>query len=308
VNIEKMGMIFNAEEHGLSFAQSPQALVCDDFVRIYFSTRVADGNKFKSNVAFVDMDKNFKVIRVVREGVIELGKTGTFDEHGIFPFSVARVDKKVLAFTTGWTRRQSVSVDTAIGYAESLDGGQTFVKPFDGPVLSSSLNEPFLVADGFVKVFNGQFNMWYIYGTKWILADGQPERIYKIGYAKSTDGINWIKGNQQVIADSIGKEECQALPTVFKQSGVYKMIFCYRHAVGFREDKSKGYRLGYAEAKTPSVWTRKDSEIVFSGESAAWDSDMMCYPNVFEMNNKTYLLYNGNEFGKKGFGLAEIKQ
>jgi sucrose-6-phosphate hydrolase SacC (GH32 family) len=303
-----MGLIFNAAEHGLSYAQSPQALVFDDFVRVYFSTRKPDGSKFLSHVGYVDMDKNFNVIKVVGDGVIALGKKGTFDEHGIFPFSVARDNKRILAFTTGWTRRQSVSVDTAIGFAESHDGGHTFNKPFDGPVLSSSLNEPFLVADGFVKVFNNQFNMWYIYGTRWMLVNEQPERIYKIGYAKSTDGINWVKANQQIIADVIGKEECQALPTVYKQDGTYKMIFCYRHAAGFRTDKTKSYRLGYAEAKSPSEWVRKDSEIVFEGESDGWDSDMMCYPNVFEMNNKTYLLYNGNEFGKSGFGLAEIKQ
>jgi hypothetical protein len=30
------------------------------------------------------------------------------------------------------------------------------------------------------------------------------------------------------------------------------------------------------------------------------------YPHVFELNNKLYMLYNGNEFGKYGLGLAEL--
>jgi hypothetical protein len=38
----------------------------------------------------------------------------------------------------------------------------------------------------------------------------------------------------------------------------------------------------------------------------AWDSDMMCYPNTFECDGKIYLLYNGNEFGRHGFGLAKL--
>ena len=51
----------------MQFAQSPQALVFDDFVRIYFSTRAMDttNGKYLSHVAFVDMDKNLRdVIRV----------------------------------------------------------------------------------------------------------------------------------------------------------------------------------------------------------------------------------------------------
>ena len=33
---------------------------------------------------------------------------------------------------------------------------------------------------------------------------------------------------------------------------------------------------------------------------------MLCYPHVFEVKDKIFLLYNGNEFGKFGFGLAEL--
>ena len=33
---------------------------------------------------------------------------------------------------------------------------------------------------------------------------------------------------------------------------------------------------------------------------------MQCYPHVFECHGKVYLLYNGNEFGRTGFGLAVI--
>jgi hypothetical protein len=34
---------------------------------------------------------------------------------------------------------------------------------------------------------------------------------------------------------------------------------------------------------------------------------MLCYPHVFELNAKVYMLYNGNEFGRYGFGLAELE-
>jgi hypothetical protein len=41
-------------------------------------------------------------------------------------------------------------------------------------------------------------------------------------------------------------------------------------------------------------------------DEGTWDSDMQCYPHVFGCDGKTYLLYNGNAFGRDGFGLAEL--
>ena len=95
MNWKKLGKIFDPTQHLLpnncvQFAQSPQALVFDDFVRIYFSTRSLDksAGKYLSHIAFVDMQKNLRdVIRVSDKTVIPLGELGCFDEHGIFPMS-----------------------------------------------------------------------------------------------------------------------------------------------------------------------------------------------------------------------------
>ena len=38
-----------------------------------------------------------------------------------------------------------------------------------------------------------------------------------------------------------------------------------------------------------------------------WDSEMIEYPFVFEHKNKRYMLYNGNHYGKTGFGIAVQK-
>ena len=138
---KKLGKIFDPTQHELpndcrDFAQSPQALVFSDFVRIYFSTRSVDpGNgKYLSHIAYVDVRKNFRdIIRVSDRTVIPLGGLGCFDEHGIFPMNVLRYGDDVYGYTCGWSRRVSVSVDTAIGLAISHDDGQTFQRIGDGP-------------------------------------------------------------------------------------------------------------------------------------------------------------------------------
>jgi sucrose-6-phosphate hydrolase SacC (GH32 family) len=178
-----------------------------------------------------------------------------------------------------------------------------------GPVLSASLHEPCLVGDGFVKVIKGFFHMWYIFGTGWkkYSPDAPPDRTYKIGHATSSDGINWVKEEaRQIITDNLGADESQALPTVIEIDGRHHMFFCFRQSFDFRNAKGRGYRIGHAYSDDLVNWTRDDENPHLDVTRGGWDSDMLCYPHVFECDGKVYLLYNGDEFGRYGFGLAEL--
>jgi hypothetical protein len=314
----KRGKIFDPTNHGISgfdcseYAQSPQTLVFEDFVRVYFSTRKRDTTgKFLSFIEFVDFTDDFtRITNFSKRTVMPLGDLGTFDEHGIFPINVLNHNNKITAYTCGWSRRVSVSVETSTGLAISHDGGLTFERIGSGPVLTSSLHEPMLVGDSFVKVYNNKYHMWYIFGRGWFQPDGDesPARVYKIAHAISDDGVNWEKEEgKQIIADVLDENECQALPTVLKIGDVYHMVFCYRFATDFRKNHERGYRLGYAYSFDLINWKRDDKKMGLAISSYGWDSEMMCYPHLFRHKEKIYLLYNGNEFGKYGFGLAELE-
>lgn len=315
---KKLGNIFNPIEYKLAnncleYSQSPQTLVFDDFVRIYFSTRESDvkNGKFLSHISFVDMNKDFtKVLDISKKTVIPLGELGTFDEHGIFPINVLRDKDKILAYTCGWSRRVSVSVETSTGLAISEDNGVTFKKIGHGPVFTNSPNEPFLVGDSFVQIYNGIYHMWYMFGVRWIdTIDEGAQRVYKVGHATSNDGINWEKEEaKQIIPDFLNENECQALPTVVFHKNRYHMYFCYREATGFRKDKTRGYRLGYAYSDDLKNWKRCEEEAGIKFSEEGWDSNMMCYPHIFKCEEKVYLLYNGNEFGRYGFGIAVLEE
>lgn len=318
MKLKKLGKIFDPTQHRLpnacvQFAQSPQALVFDDFVRIYFSTRALDptNGKYLSHIAFVDMQKDLReIIRVSEKTVIPLGGLGCFDEHGIFPMNVLRHSGQIYGYTCGWNRRVSVSVDTGVGLAISHDDGLTFERMGAGPVLSASLHEPCLVGDGFVKVIGGTFHMWYIFGTGWkrFAPDTPADRTYKIGHAVSMNGIDWVKEEaRQIIDDRLGADESQALPTVVQIGERHHMFFCYRESFDFRTANKRGYRIGHAYSDDLLNWTRDDSNPHLEIGEGEWDSEMQCYPHAFECDGRFYLLYNGNEFGRHGFGLAEIE-
>jgi hypothetical protein len=314
----KLGKVFDPTEVVLpdgceEFAQAPQALVFPDFVRVYFSTRSRESGtgKVLSHVAFVELDKSLETVRRVSEhSVIPLGDLGCFDEHGIFPMSVVRHADLVYGYTCGWSRRVSVSVETAIGLAISRDDGVTFERVGTGPVLTASLHEPFLVGDGFVRVIGSTFHMWYIFGTAWKQSgpSGSPERTYKIGHATSADGVSWVnEGGRQIVSDRIGRDESQALPSVIQIGGLHHMFFCYRASVDFRTNPSRGYRIGHAVSDDLINWVREDQDPSLIGGPGEWDLQMQCYPSVFESDGNVFMLYNGNEFGRFGFGAAVLE-
>lgn len=313
---KKLGRIFDPTEHVLpnrcvEFAQSPQTLVLDDRVRVYFSTRERDSlGKYLSHVAYADFSRDMsRLLGVSGHTVLPLGGLGSFDEHGIFPINVLKVGDRVLAYTTGWNRKVSVSADASVGLALSHDDGQTFQRYGTGPLLTASLNEPFLVADAFVQRYGDIYHMWYIYGTKWqkFSENEPPDRVYKIAHATSPDGIHWQRDARQIISDWLNADECQALPTVICLNGMYHMYFCYRQASGFRTDSSRGYRIGYAWSSDLENWTRDDSLAGIDVSPNGWDSEMQCYPHVFACDGKVFILYNGNQFGRHGFGLAILE-
>lgn len=314
---QKLGKIFDPAEHSLAhgckeYAQSPQALVLTDRVRVFFSTRQRDETgKYLSHVAYADFSRDMTTLLcVAKHTVLPLGDLGCFDEHGVFPINVVRDGEQVLAYTTGWNRKVSVSADASIGLAISTDHGNTFKRFGSGPVMTASLNEPFLVADAFVKKYDDIFHMWYIYGTRWekFSESEPPDRVYKIAYAFSRDGLTWIRDGRQIIDDVLGDCECQALPTVIKVDDIYHMYFCFREAYGFRDVPGRGYKLGYAKSRDLKNWARDDCAGSLNVAEKSWDSEMQCYPNIFACDGEVYLLYNGNDFGRGGFGLARLEQ
>ncbi|MBS0211840.1 MAG: hypothetical protein JSR26_01495 [Proteobacteria bacterium] len=316
MNWIKLGKIFDPTLHALPgrcfyFAQSPQALVCNGHVRVYFSSREREPEgMYISHVAWVDFDPTFRHIRQIATGItLPRGELGCFDEHGVFPLSPLRHDGRILAYTTGWSRRVAVSVETGIGLVESFDGGSTFQRLGNGPVLSASLREPCLVGDAFVRVYDGMFHMWYIFGTGWkhFSAGAAADRTYKIGHATSMDGMHWRKEEaRQIIADRLGHDESQALPSVLRIGSRWHMVFCYRQSFDFRSNKARGYRLGHATSDDLVHWTRDDESLGLDLSEVGWDSEMMCYPHLFEYDGRVHLLYNGNAFGRDGFGLAVL--
>jgi len=315
-----MGLIFDVRDKDnffcgkqLNFAQSPQIVQIQDFNRVFFTSRQLDekSGKWFSQPFFVDFNSDFsRQLTAPKLVFLEKTKLGTFDEHGIFPFSPLKVNNKIYAFSTGWSRRKSVSVETGIGLLVSHDYGESFERFGDGPILSASLHEPYLVCDGFVRFFKDKYWLWYIYGTNWLQPANQmePERTYKITVTTSNSLFEWKTQNfGQIVPSRIGHLECQALPSVLiNNDDDLEMVFCYRQTLDFRKNPQNSYKIGYAWSNDGKFWLRDDEKLNIIRSN--FDSEMQCYPHLVSTISGRFLLFNGNEFGKYGFGAAKFRQ
>lgn len=309
---KKNGLLFNPKnnvtpEWMFEFAQAPHVLKFDNYFRVYFSCRPKpDHNgQYVSYSAFADFDYAFNLLKISEEPILKLGELGTFDEFGTYPVSVIKHQDDYYAYYAGWTRCESVPFNTAIGFAKSKSPDY-FEKIGNGPLISYTAEEPFVISGPKIRFFENKYYLFYIAGTAWILDNNKPEPVYKIRMAISEDGINFRKANTQLIPDKIGEYEAQASPDVFFHNNKYHMFFCYRAGKDYR-GKENGYRIGYASSIDLLNWERNDDYAGITISESGFDNEMISYPHVFEINGKIHLFYLGNSVGKEGFGWATLE-
>jgi len=271
--------------------------------RIYFSTRDEEN---RSLPTFIDVEignpKN--ILYEHNRPIMSLGKNGAFDDSGVMPSCIVDIGDKKYLYYTGWTLKSTVPYHTSIGMAISEDGGKTFERFSERPLFGKTNKEPYINGNPSIIVENGLWRCWYFSCTKWEFIRGRCEPFYHIKYAESLDGINW-KRNGTVAIDYKSEEEAGiARVSLLREDGIYKCWLCYRNAIDYRTDKNNSYRIGYAESSDGIYWSRDDDEVGIDVSDNGWDSEMMAYPYVILNNRRKYLFYNGNGFGKSGFGYA----
>lgn len=143
-------------------------------------------------------------------------------------------------------------------------------------------------------VDDSTWRMWYVSGVRWEQRTDGPRHYYHVKYAESRDGISWRRTGHVCIDFQPG-EYAIARPCVLHENGLYRMWFAVR---------GPAYRIGYAESRDGLRWERRDAEAGIAPSAAGWDSEMIAYPYVFHQRGSTYMLYNGNDYGRTGIGLA----
>ena len=305
-----MGRIFDPAEHAWagSHAQVPTALVMSETVRVFYADRYADG---RSYTTFLDLDRAdlSKVVYFHKEPILGFGAPGAFDDDGAMPsFPVRRPDGSIWLYYSGWNRGVTVPYRNSVGVAVSEDGA-TWRRLYEGPVLERCPAEPYIAVTPSILVEDAPdgplWRMWYISGVRWVDVAGKFEPVYVIKYCHSRDGIAWERPNHLCIPPSHDREAFSH-PTVIRDGDLYRMWYCFRHSEDYR-DGAGAYRIGYAESDDGLDWRRMDDALGLAHGCAPWASTMTCYPFVTRIDGRTVMFFNGNGFGRTGFGWAVLE-
>jgi predicted GH43/DUF377 family glycosyl hydrolase len=274
----------------------PFAESLGDCHRVYFAGR---DTKNRSHIGYFDikLGKTSRILQVCESALVAPGPAGTFDDSGCnTPWVVNHSGKKYLYYT-GWSLGVTVPFYLFVGLAISDDGGQTFDKVSQTPILDRNEIDPYLAASSCVIIDKGIWKMWYVSGTRWEIVNGRARYCSHIKYSTSSDGIHWNRNGRVCIDHRYPAEHIIGRPCVLKKNGIYEMWYSCR---------GENYRVGYATSNDGLTWQRKDEEAGIGVSEKGWDSEMICYPYVFEHSGTMYMLYNGNGYGKTGIGLATM--
>ncbi|MFG1500397.1 hypothetical protein ABMA70_09330 [Halobacteriovorax sp. XZX-3] len=296
---KKIGRVFNPSDYSLvSHAQVPVPLIINNKLRVFFSSRSIDNISHIYSADFF-LDNNFSLSHFENKPILKPGKMGDFDDSGVMPSSIIRHGEEIWLYYTAWNKRATVPYHNSTGLACSSNGVE-FIRKFNGPILDRTREEPYLAV--MPDVVRGRiWEMWYCSGTGWEYHQDRFESKYVIKYAFSENGIDWNRPSKTCLKD----DYVYASPSVFTIEDTTFMLFCYRAVTDFRSNKDSAYKIGLAK-KFQNSWRVIDDNFIEYGEKGEWDDAMICYPKYFYNNGKHYVLYNGNDFGKTGFGLVEL--
>jgi len=287
-----------------SHAQMPTSyLASEEEITILFSSR---DNKNISRIGSIIVSANDPslILKHCNRIILDIGNSGAFDDSGVMPSSIVKVNSKYFLYYIGWNERKKIPYHNSIGLAISNDG-VNFSRMFEGPILERSAIEPYFCSAPYVIYDSGLWRMWYLSCTEWVNLNSKLEPRYHIKYAESHDGIFWNRSGKVSIDYKNDDEGGIVRPSIIKKkNGGYRMWFSYRKLIGYRDDAGSSYRIGYAESSNGIDWNRCDENAGITVSDSGWDSLMIEYPDIINFRDKTYMFYNGNGFGLTGIGYA----
>jgi predicted GH43/DUF377 family glycosyl hydrolase len=296
----KMGLIYapdGSQAWAKSHAMLPTPLdMGDGRLRIYVA--FVDENTV-GRIGYVDVDARdpSRVLEVSEAPVLDIGEPGAFDDNGVVPASVIWHGDEIWLYYVGFQLGVRVRYFMFSGLAISRDGGKTFERRQRIPVLDRRENETLVRTAPFVMRQGERWRVWYTGGDRYIDVDGKLLPTYTLRYLESEDGVNWPGPSREIMPLCNGDEFGFGRPYILCDDDGYRMWYSIR-------TRSVGYRLGYAESSDGIVWTRRDELADVRVSDLGWDSEMIGYASVVRVPDKLYMLYNGNDYGRTGFGLA----
>jgi hypothetical protein len=298
----KLKLLFNVEKFSnklFSHASNPVVLkINNNIFRVFYSGR----DKYnRSSIGYFDfnIDKLQVENNINMNSIFDYGKDDSYYSHGVSIGTIYEVKNELYLLFMGWKIKENEHWRGDIGRLKLTDSLNNLYIENEIPLLGIDNEDLVSLSYPWVIFENGIYKMWYGSTISWTSENG--EMIHVIKYATSINGLNWDR-HGIAIPYEIGIAQAFSRPTVIVNKDGYHMWYSYRSGV-----KNEKYKIGYSFSTDGLVWERRHNDCLLEKSHNGWDSEMVCYPCVFEHNSNIYMLYNGNEFGKSGIGIAILQ-
>ncbi len=299
---EKKGLIFVPNISGFTHGSHPCIMhVKDDNHVVAFTGR--DKNS-KSHIFLTHAIVNDGRFNLVGEPRLALspGPIGYFDCDGAISVCFIRHRNDCYLYYVGWQNLPEGLWICDTGRVVVDTDNLSLRREYSGPVLGRDKNNPLFAAGTAFLIIDGVWHTWYNSGIRWEKTEQGFKHYYGIHHARSENGVDWVCDPNMCIPFADKYEYAFGRPSVVIIDGKYCMWFAHRATKDIPT-----YRIGFASSDDGLKWERNDDLAGIDVSKGGWDSEMICYPYVFEHKGKRYMLYNGNNYGKTGFGLAVLE-
>ena len=302
MNWRKLGLIYQPSGERKWAKSHASVPIADhqfgDIYRIIFTSRDTSN---RSHIGWfeINISDPMKILDESKDPLLAPGKLGAFDMDGVMASALVKLGDEKRLYYIGWNRAMGIPFRNSIGLAVQTGDKYHFQRYADGPILDRGPTDPYFMASHDIIVEADSWHIWYLSGLDWLPGD-PPQSTYNIRYAVSENGIEWQRSGTIAIDFEHKNEIAIARPCVQHDLDKWRMWYCYR-------GRDFAYRIGYAESDDAVRWRRRDVEAGISASQGGWDSEMICYPYIFDHKGERYMLYNGNGYGASGIGLAVLE-
>lgn len=269
----KLGRVYVPSDPNWTHASTPTAYkLGGGYWRIFFAQR---DKQQRGHIFSLDLDiRNPAKPMNVQGPLVNPGRKGSFYDCGLSPCCVYQEHLYFL----GWHRSMTAPFNNWLGRSRIFDGRLTV--PSEAPLFCRTMADPLSVS--YCWIADGGL-MYYATQREW----GETDQDMRY------DLVHGPLDNPITVLSPQGAETAIGRPTIIGN----KMWFSVK-----RNDI--GYRIGYADKLVTGPWERDDALAGIDVSDSGWDSEAVTYPCVFEDLCERYMLYNGNRYGKTGFGIA----
>jgi predicted GH43/DUF377 family glycosyl hydrolase len=302
VKWSKKGLVFGPDGRvpwARHTAGQPTPLLLDDeTIRVFVGFRDDDG---VTRLGYVDVRANdpARILRVSERPVFDVGRGGMFDDNGVILGDVVRTDRGLRLYYVGFQLVAKAKFLAFSGIATSADNGETFIRQSEAPVLDRADEGLYIRAIHTAIRENDRWKIWYAAGSSWETIAGTPYPNYHIRYLESSNGIDFpVEG--KICVTTQGREYRIGRPRVYRTDFGYEMFYTKGTLDG-------EYLPGYAQSNDGINWERMDDQVGLGVSAEGWDSRALSYISLLSRKDRTYAFFNGNDFGRDGFGYAVLE-